>query len=221
MALLYQSGLLQTLAYLMGERTVNATTSASRSDFLQRTLVEVYQIFPWRFARTTTTATPTASGSTYTIALPADYDNQHPLHLYYTDGNGTVYTLNEIDPADADKVVDGDLAYWIDSDGDGTFSLKTKDSAVSSNTIKVAYQQVAPTLDSAGTVGTPYPNGMTLALGARRFVKLAQNPDADISQDQALFEKYIAKDQAAEQVPHARKRRGTRQYLTGRYTGDF
>jgi hypothetical protein len=49
--LLYQSGLLTTLAYLMGERTVNATTSAPRGDFLQKTLNEVYQAYEWPFAK--------------------------------------------------------------------------------------------------------------------------------------------------------------------------
>lgn len=222
MALLYQSGLLQTLAYLMGERTVNATTSASRSDFLQRTLVEVYQAYAWRFNRKTSTLTFTnVSTGVYQAALPTDFDNQFPPHIYYTNSGGTDFTYNEIEPFDRDLAVDGSLTYWIVSNNDGTFSVRTKDTSVLSNTINIAYQQQAPTLDSAGTVGTAYPNGMTLCLGARRFVKLAQNPDADISQDQALFEKYLAKDMAAEQVPHARRRRESRFTLTGRYTGDF
>lgn len=224
MALLTQTSLLQTIAYLMGERTVNSTTSTSRADFLQKTLTEVYQAYPWRFARTTTTPTfALVSSGVYQAALPSNYDNQFGLHLYYTDSSGVDTTLLEIDPIDRDKVTVGSLAYWIVSNGDGTFSLRTKDTAVvnPAYTLTVAYQQVPPTLDAAGTVGTPYPNAMTLALGARRFVKLSQNPDADISQDQAIFKDYLNQDIAAEQVPHARKRRSTRLSLTGRQTGDF
>lgn len=215
MALLYQDGLLQTLAYLMGERTVNSTTSASRSDFLQRTLVEVYKRYPWKFARTTATIAIVSGVAT----LPTNYDNAHLSNVIWTDTSGQDWTMNEIDPADKDKVVDGDLAYWLSAQSDGSFLLKTKD--VSPTSIAFSYQQVAPTLSADESVGTPFPNGMTLALGARRFVKLGQNPDADISQDQSLFEKYLAQDIAAEQIPHARKRRNTRQSLTTRYTGDF
>jgi hypothetical protein len=213
--LLYQDGLLQTLAYLMGERTVNSTTSASRADFLQKTLVEVYKAYPWKFAR----ATATLSISSGILTLPTDYNYAHPIDVMWTDSGNNQWTLNEIDPADKDKVVDGDLSYWLSAQSDGSFLLKTKD--VSPTSVAVSYQKLAPTLSTDESVGTPYPSGMTLALGARRFVKLGQNPDADISQDQDLFEKYLSQDIAAEQVPHARKRRNTRQYLTGNATGDF
>jgi hypothetical protein len=211
----YQNGLLQTLAYLMGERTVNSTTSSSRADFLQKTLTEVYKRYPWRWAR----ATVTLSISNGIATMPTDFNFAHPLNVIWTDASNNDWTLNEIDPVDKDKVVDGDLAYWLFTQSDGTFLLNTKDTTPTA--VYVGYQKVAPTLDSGGTVGTPYPNPMTLALGARRFVKLGQNPDADISQDQALYEKYLNEDIAAEQIPHARKRRNTRAYLTGRYTGDF
>lgn len=213
MAQLYQSGLLTTLAYLMGERTVNATTSAPRGDFLQKTLEECYSAYPWKFARTTATLTVASQIAT----LPTTYDNAHPLHVSYFDSSSNEHVLDEIDLADRDKVADGDLAYWLTAQSDGSFLLNTKDTAATQ--VVVDYQQVAPTISDS--VGTPYPSGMTLALGARRFVKLGQNPDADISQDQALFEKYLNNDIAGEQVPHARKRRDTRQALTGRYTGDF
>jgi len=215
MALLYQPGLLTTIAYLMGERTVNATTSTSRADFLQKSLDDAYSAFPWRFARTTATL----SVSSGIVTLPTTFDNSHPSNVRWINSSGTMYDLDEIDPDDQAKVVDGDLAYWLSAQSDGSFLLKTKDTAPTS--LVVSFQQVAPTLDTAGTIGTPYPNGMTLALGARRYVKLAQNPDADISQDQALFEKNLAIDVSGEQVSHARKRRKSRQSLTGRSTGDF
>lgn len=214
-ALQFQNGLLTTIAYLMGERTVNATTSPSRADFLQKTLNELYESYPWKFARTT--ATLSISGGIAT--LPTTFDNSHIARVRYLNSSGTQNVLNEIDPDDQDKVVDGDLAYWITSQGDGTFLLRSKDSAPTS--LSVSFQTVAPTLDANNTVGTPYPSPMTLALGARRFVKLGQNPDADISQDQAIFEKYRAQDIAAEQTAHPSKRRSSRQSLTGTRTGDF
>lgn len=215
MALTYQTGLLQTIAYLMGERTVNATTSASRGDFLQKTLTEAYQAYPWKWNRATVPITLVSGIAT----LPTNYDVGHELRAYYTDGGGADHFYNEIDSGDRDKVMDGNQAFWLHANPDGTFLLKSKDTAQS--VLNIQYQQTAPTLDSAGTIGTAYPNPMTLALGARRFVKLGQNPDADISQDQAIFKQYLNQDIAAEQIPHPRKRRNSRQTLSGRSTGDF
>jgi hypothetical protein len=81
--------------------------------------------------------------------------------------------------------------------------------------VDITYQAPAPTLDSAGTIGTAYPSGSTLTLGARRYVKLGQNPDADISQDQKIFENRLAADIAAVQVPSPRRKRKTPAYNTG------
>ena len=216
MAYQYQPGLLQTIAYLMGERTVNSTTSTSRADFLQKTLSEAYQAYPWKFAHTNATLSISSGIAT----LPTAVDYQHAIRAYFYPSGQTQETyLEEIDAGDKDRVAAGSRAFWLNSNGDGTYNLQTKDTDVPS--IIFGYQSLAPTLDTAGTVGTPYPNAMTLALGARRFVKLGQNPDADISQDQALFKQYLNQDIAAEQIPHARKRRNTRQRLTGRSTGDF
>ena len=68
-----QSDILTTLAYLLGERSVNATTSAPRADFVQQTLVEAYQAYPWRFARTNATLTISNGIAT----LPTNYDDSH------------------------------------------------------------------------------------------------------------------------------------------------
>ncbi len=199
----------------MGERTVNATTSASRADFLQKTLVEAYQAYPWKWNRAVSPITLVSGIAT----LPTNYDVSHELRVYYTDPSGNETYYNEIDSGDRDKVQDGSRAFWLFPNSDGTFVIKSKDTAFPN--LNASYQQTAPVLDAGGLTGTPYPNPITLALGARRYVKLAQNPDADISQDQALFKQDLAQDISAEQIPHARKRRNSRQTLTGRSTGDF
>lgn len=212
--MIYQPGLLITLAYLMGERTVNSTTSTPRADFIQKTLEECYSAFPWRFATTNATLTITSGIAT----LPTNFDISAPLYASYFDGSVTELDLDEIDPADKDQVTTGDRKFWLTAQSDGTFLLNTKDSISSA---VVRFQQLPPVLDSAGTVGTPYPNAMTLALGARRYVKLGQNPDADISQDQKLFEKSLANDVAGMQIPAPRKQHRQRQSQRGTFTGDF
>lgn len=212
--MLYLTPLLTTLAYLMGERSVSASTTAQRTDFIQKTLEEAYGAYPWRF----NTANATLAISSGIATLPTDFDVSHPMYASYFSDSVTELDLEEIDPTDKDQVSDGDKKFWLTAQSDGSFLLNTKDSISSAI---VSYQKIPPTLDSAGTIGTPYPNGMTIAMGARRYVKLGQNPDADISQDQKLFEKNLANDVAAHQVPAPRKQRRTRHQQRGTYTGDF
>lgn len=206
----YQNDFLTTLAYLMGERSVNSTTSAPRADMIQTALDEAYQAYPWRFARANATLTIESGLAT----LPADYDDNH-LAFARFDNGGIVEDLIPVDPDDEFSVEDGDRSVWIEAIGDGDrYILKTKDSDVS--TVRFRYQKKAPTLATAST-GTPYFNKRTIAIGARRDVKLGQNPDADISQDQALFERALAKDIASHQVPAPRKKRRSAAGSTGEF----
>jgi len=212
--MLYLNNLLLSLAYLMGERSVNTTTSGPRTDFIQDTLNECYQAYPWRFAQ----ANATLAISNGIATLPTNFDIQHPVSASYFTDSVTELDLEEIDEVDKDKYSDGNRKFWLTAQSDGTFLLNTKDNI---STAIVRYQTLPPVLDSAGTVGTPYPTKSTITFGARRMVKLGQNPDADISQDQKIFEKKLAADIAAQQVPAPRKRRKTRQDQTGSFTGDF
>lgn len=213
MATINQSDILTTLAYLLGERSVNATTSAPRADFVQQTIVEAYQAYPWRFARTNATLTISNGIAT----LPTNYDDSHLAHVKFN--NGVETELDLVDPDDSEDLVQGDRAAWIETVADDVFVIKTKDADVT--TALVRYQKKAPVLDSSGTVVTPYPNKMTIALGARRYVKLGQNPDADISQDEKIFQNKLSQDIAFQQVNAPRKRRKTAHSQTGSNTGDF
>jgi hypothetical protein len=197
----------------MGEKSVNSSTSGPRADFLQKTLEEAYQAYPWRFARTTATLAISNGIAT----LPTTLDIQHPLYAKYLSGTDYI-ELSEVDESDSDKLQAGDNAMWLTAQSDGTYLLNTLDAITQ---VVVQHQTKAPTLDSADTVGTPYPSARTLSLGARRYVKLGQNPDADIAQDQSLFEKALAADIAAEQVPAPRKNRRTRAGQISSFTGEF
>lgn len=211
--MIYLTPLLTTLAYLNGERTPVAATNAPRTDFLQRTLEECYRAHPWRFARATATLTISSGIAT----LPTNFDISHPVHAsYYADSNSEI-ALEEIDVSDKNSSSDGDRKFWIEHLQDDTYLFKTKETTPAEAI--VVYQTTPPTL--AASVGTPYPRSLTLALGARRFVKLGQNPDADISQDEASFQKQLQADIAAHQVPAPRLARQTIQDYNGTFTGDF
>lgn len=204
-----QNDILTTLAYLMGERSVNATTSAPRADFIQTALQKAYSAFPWTFAR----SLATVIFSNGLATLPSNYDASQPVHLLYD--NGQQQTIQEVSPDDEELYGIGDQAAWIRPVSDDFYAIRTNDTNITVASIK--FQKQAPILDTAGTIKTPYPNKQTIALGARRWVKLGQNPDADISQDDALFTKELAADVAANQVPQPRKKRRT----INNATGDF
>jgi hypothetical protein len=207
-----QTDILTTLAYLMGETTVSSSTTSTRGDFIQDTIREAYAAHPWRFARANATLTISSGIAT----LPTTYDDSHAAFFKYADGSE--FRIDTISPSDSVDVEDGDRAAWIETLSDGTtYVFRTKDTNYT--TVAMRYQTVAPTVNAS--IATPYPDKMTLALGARRFVKLGQNPDADISQDEAIFAKRLAANIATHQVPAPRKRRRTRQSQAGSSTGDF
>jgi len=217
MQIYYRSDLLTTLAYLMGERASNSSTASQRADFLQSALHDVYGTYPWSFAQANATLTLSNGMAT----LPTNYDPRHAAYGKFSQSS-TEIRLDEISAYDNDQLVDGDRAMWIEpiDGGDGTrYGVHTKDSDVS--TVLLRYQKVEPILDSADTVGTPYPNKRTIALGAKIYVKSGQNPDADVSQEEAQYEKAKSQDVAQYQVQAPRRRRRTAQGQAGTSTGDF
>lgn len=183
---------METLSYLLGENNVpTSSVATSRKNFIQRSLEEVYRAYPWTFAKTTATL----NFSSGTATLPTDFDAQHKVYAYFYNGD-TQTELREINIGDSDMWRDYDYKFWIEHITNGTYAVKTKDTQYS--TAVITYQVIAPTINA--TVYTPFTDQMTIALGARRYVKLGQNPDADISQDEALFQKRLNENIAASQV---------------------
>jgi hypothetical protein len=174
-----QTQVMETLSYLLGENNVpTSSVAVSRKN-------------PWNFSK----ETATLNFSSGLATLPATFDAQHKIYAYFYNGD-TQTELREINIGDSDMYMDLDYKFWVEHVGDGMYAVKTKDTNYT--TAVVAYQTVAPTINA--TVYTPFPDQMTVALGARRYVKLGQNPDADISQDEALFQKRLNENIAASQV---------------------
>ena len=84
---------------------------------------------------------------------------------------------------------------------------------------KLDYQVLPPTINAS--IGTAFPDRLTLALGANRWVKQSEDPQADISQDDILFKNQMAKNIASENRNRARTVRRSAQTETGHFTGDF
>jgi hypothetical protein len=187
-----QTTILETLSYLLGENSVPTSSIIdSRKRFIQHTLEEIYRSYPWTFAQGTATLT-FASGL---ATMPSDFDSQQKVYSYFNNGDQQT-TVTEINVGDQDMWETGDYKFWIEPLDETTYLLKTKDNNYTDLTIK--YQKQVPTINAS--IATPFPDAMTIALGARRYVKLGQNPDADISQDEALFQKRLTENIAAQQL---------------------
>lgn len=185
-----QNDFLLTLSYLLGERTVPSTATEGRKQFIQDSLNEVYRAYAWPFAKERT-ALAVASG---VASLPTNFDYQHKLEAYWQNGTTDV-NMEEVMETDKVHFQDGDNKYWIEPQSDGTYLMKTKDSVTS---VTVTYQSKAPIVTASVT--TPFDDTMTVAQGAKRYVKAAQDPNADIAQDEALFQKRLSENIAAVQV---------------------
>jgi hypothetical protein len=192
-----ETDVLTTLSYLMGERTVPTTAIEGRKDFIKRTLEEIYRAYPWPFAK----VTETIAVSNFAATLATTFDPQHKLAVYFLDGDLQT-NLDEINPGDQDMYEDSDRKFWVESTGNNDYTIKIKDTDVSS--IVAKYQTFAPDINAS--VGTPFQDRTTIALGARRYIKLGENPDADISQDEALYQKRLNENIASQQLARPLRR---------------
>jgi hypothetical protein len=192
----YSTDFLLTLAYLMGERTVQSTTTAQRTKFIQNTLDEIYRSYKWPFA----TSRVSLAVSAGVASLPSTFDYQHGIEPYFYQGD-TQTGLEVIEESDQQSWNDGDYKVWLQAQSDGTYLVKTKDTI---DNVTVQFQEKAPTVGAS--TYTPFDDEHVVALGARRYVKLSQDPNADISQDEDLFQKRLTEIIAATQVSNPKRR---------------
>lgn len=193
-----QTTILETLSYILGENSVPTSAIVdSRKRFVQKTLEEVYRSYPWTFSQGTATLSISAGLAT----MPSNFDWQHKVSAYFYQGELQT-EVEEINVGDQTLFETNDYRYWLEPQTDGTYLLKTKDNTYDS--VVVRYQTQVPVINAS--VYTPFTDDMTIALGARRYVKLGQNPDADISQDEALFQKRLTENIASQQIARPLKK---------------
>ncbi|HRF70011.1 MAG TPA: hypothetical protein PKV66_01125 [Candidatus Pelethenecus sp.] len=193
----YINDFLLTVAYLNGERSIQSATTAIRTNFVHNTLKEVYRAYPWPFAQVNLELT-IASGI---ASLPSTFDYQHKLSGYYYSGDQQI-NVDEINFIDQTGYIDGDNKFWLEVQSDGTYLIKTKDSTIGS--IFTKFQSKAPEVNAS--IGTPYEEDGVVAQGVRRYIKLAQDPNADVSQDEALFQKRLTESIAAVQLSRPKRK---------------
>lgn len=207
----YQDDILLTLSYLRGERTVPTTNTEGRKEFIQQTLNELYGSYRWKWNEVATNITLVSGIAT----LPSGLSLNHEINISYFDGQDET-EYDEINVGDKSKASEADNVYWLTSIDGERYNLNTKRTV---DTLAITYQPTAPIISA--TVGTPYPDRLTIALGANRFVKLSEDPDADLAQDDTLFTNRVNLNIAAQNRPRPKRERRTAQSETGSHTGEI
>lgn len=206
----YQTDYLNTLSYIRGETTVPAGANLNRKEFIQRTLDEIYRGYKWPFNNAVATVTITNKSGT----MPTDFAPYHEPFVRFLRGTNDVVEYQQVNITEKNDYVEGDNIYWLIPTGTGTFTIGVSEPV---SEVEVIYQKLTPTVSS--TVGSEFEDTMTVALGANRYMKMSDDPNADIAQDDAVFQQQLEGNIAAYNSATQRRKLRSRQSIGGYYTG--
>ena len=195
MAAINQTDVLQDMSYLLGEASVPTSGIDDRKQFIQRGLERIARLYDFdeMYALATVSLTVGAN-SLYSGLLPSDAGESPSLDVRTINpGTNDDYVFTKIPYEDQDEALVGDYKYWLTGSA-GDYTVTTRDDV---GNVTVRYLQKAPTINAS--VSTTFPSSMVIARAALVYYRQAENPLADIAQDEALFkaelEEVIARQQ--------------------------
>lgn len=177
-----QTDVLEDLSFLEGNQSVPTSGIDDWKRFVQRTLEEVWRQYPWDFAKTI--ATVTMSGGVGTLASGAMIDAIYDVR-YARSGSGDDNKYTEIDFDERDSYGQGNFRYWLT----GNTPTPVINTNETDSPLTVWYRTLPPQINASVTA--PFPDSMVIALGARRYVRMGENPQADIAQEEQIFQKRL------------------------------
>lgn len=182
MASISQNDVLLRMSYLLGEQTIPTSGIEDRKQFINDALARIYRTYNFNEAQAIATVTITNGVGT----LPSDAGESPDLDVRVINaGSNNDYIYEQIPYEDQDNYVDGDYKYWLTGSA-GAYSLNTKDTQTP---LIVRYMQESPEINAS--ISTTFPSAMAIARGALVYFRLAENPDADTSQDEAFFQREL------------------------------
>jgi hypothetical protein len=182
MAYTTQTDVLQDMSFLLGESTVPTSGIEDRQRYIQRTLERVYRAHNFPMHQVTATLTVTSGAGTIPSTIHQD-GIVDVREVVTGTNNDLIYTQVAI--TDLDNYGSGDYRYALTGyEGSGTYTISTSETG--SQVLTVRGEGVAPTIN--GSIGTPFPSPMCLAQGALVYYRMAEDPQADVSQQEALFQ---------------------------------
>lgn len=202
MASINQTDVLQDMSYLLGEASVPTSGIDDRKRFIQRGLERIARLYDFDEMYALATVSLTLNGRFYTGALPSDSGESPSLDVrVLNNGSNDDYVFDKIPYEDQDKYQVGDYKYWLTGSAND-YTINTRDNV---GNVTVRYLQKAPTINAS--ISTTFPSSMVIARAALVYYRQAENPLADISQDEALFqrelEEVIARQQRNRSVGRA------------------
>lgn len=177
-----QDDVLQDLAFLEGNQSVPTSGTDNWKRFIQRTLEEVWVQFPWNF--TLAKQDVVMSSGVGTLASGAMIDGIKDVRSVIS-GTGADHIYTEVPYEEQDDWAAGTYRYWLT----GNTPNPVINTVETDTPLTVWVKNLPPTINASVTA--PFPDAMTIALGARRYVRAAENPQADISQEESVFQKRL------------------------------
>lgn len=214
MASINQTDVLQDMSYLLGEASVPTSGIDDRKRFIQRGLERIARLYDFDEMYALATVSMTLSGNFYTGSLPSDSGESPALDVRVINtGSNDDYVFTKIPYEDQDKAQAGDYKYWITGSAND-YTISTRDDVGS---VTVRYLQKAPTINAS--VSTTFPSSMVIARAALVYYRQAENPLADISQDEALFQRELEEVIARQQRNRSVGRAVSVQEINGQHIG--
>jgi hypothetical protein len=179
MADITQTQVLQDLSFLLGESAIPNNGIEDRKTFIQRALERVYRLHD--FPMNKITATVALISGTATLPSTLGQDSK----IDARDGQNNVF--DQIPYEEQQNYIKGSHKYWLEGyEGSNTYFLKSLDADV---VLKLRFTTTVPLIN--GSISTPFGSSMALARGALVYYRQAEDPQADISQDEAIFQEEV------------------------------
>jgi hypothetical protein len=183
MSVINQTDVLLDLSYLLGESSIPTSGIDDRKAFIQRGLQRIVRLYDFdeMYALATVSLT-LGSNAFYSGALPADAAESPDLDVRVINpGTNDDYVFEKVPYEDQDKAITGDYKYWLTGSAND-YTMTTRDDV---SNVVVRYLQTAPTINAS--ISTTFPSSIVIARAALVYYRQAENPMADIAQDEALF----------------------------------
>lgn len=180
MALINQSVVMQDLSYLLGETSVPSSGTEDRQAFIQRALERVYRAYDWPMNKVTAVVQLSSGIAT----LPSNVHQDSIIDIRTLGagvGSDNVYT--QIQYRDQDNYSAGTFRYWL-TGYEGAYVLNTNETT--SDVLTLYFETTTPIINAS--IATPFPSSMALARGALVYVRQGEDPQADVSQEEYLFQ---------------------------------
>jgi hypothetical protein len=183
MSVINQTDVLLDLSYLLGESSIPTSGIDDRKAFIQRGLQRIVRLYDFDEMYALATVSLTLGGNAfYSGALPADAAESPSLDVRVINpGTNDDYVFTKIPYTDQDEAIAGDYKYWLTGSAND-YTMTTRDDV---SNVVVRYLQSAPTINAS--ISTTFPSSIVIARAALVYYRQAENPMADIAQDEALF----------------------------------